>query len=324
MEKRREKRENMKKKKKKQDKRQNKKERRNKKEEKRKEGPRDGPKKLFFTSEMLRDRNEIEEKLEKMKNKKRKNMFSMFFSLSFFLFFFSFLVSLPPLLVWPLLLKGLPWLGRLPLLVGDPPSLLLVGGRSLLGLGFSLATFGGTVSPDPFFPPGCFAVSPPLLVGRGWAGRPLLPSPFRLGGLHLPFLIPCFWLGGLPSLLACGHPPPLWLGGLPPLGVSPLVVWPSPLPYWEREEGEGGRGCTFRPSGPFLDQFKCNSKVQTNFWMFWCYFSVFLCLGNPFRDGFAEKTDFWIWMFLCGFFCVLFLDPRRGRFTCNCSFSGTT
>ena len=30
-------------------------------------------------------------------------------------------------------------------------------------------------------------------------------------------------------------------------------------------------------------------------------------------------------MFLCGFFCVfLFLDPRRGRFTCNCSFSGTT
>ena len=67
-------------------------------------------------------------------------------------------------------------------------------------------------------------------MGRGGGG--LLP--FRLGGLRLPFLIPCFWLGGLPSLLACGLPPSFlfksWLGGLslPPaflVGRSLFVFW---------------------------------------------------------------------------------------------------
>ena len=30
------------------------------------------------------------------------------------------------------------------------------------------------------------------------------------------------------------------------------------------------------------------SRVKTNFCMFLCCFSVFSCLGNPFRDGFAD------------------------------------
>ena len=79
-------------------------------------------------------------------------------------------------------------------------------------------------------------------------GCSLLPTfPFRLGGLHLPFLIPYFCLGGLrsphsllgwvvsPLPVGCAvsfrlfgwmvSPLPSWLGGL-----ACLVVWEAPPP----------------------------------------------------------------------------------------------
>ena len=65
------------------------------------------------------------------------------------------------------------------------------------------------------------AVSP-LLVGSG--PRPLpLPHLFMLGGLHFPFLIPSFWLGGLSLLVGWGSPSPL------PPQPSPFVVEGCPL-----------------------------------------------------------------------------------------------
>ena len=150
---------------------------------------------------------------------------------------FRFLVGRSPL--------TLSWLrSPFPFLFGWSPLSLLVG--RLDGLAF---LFGCPPPPRWGSPhPGCLAVSPPLLLfwewggggGRGGGGLPSSPPPFRLGGLHLPFLIPCFWMGGLPSLLACGLPPQFLLKGLPLsflVGSSLLLCfWSLPssrrLPGW--------------------------------------------------------------------------------------------
>ena len=114
-----------------------------------------------------------------------------------------------------------------------------------------------------------------LLVGWVWEGCTPPPPPlhpFRLGGLHFPFLdsfflvgrsplsllglggLPStFWLGRLPSLLGCS-PPPLLVGeplNSPPRSVAPssLVGGLPPLVAWAVSRS-GVRGSASAPSLP--------------------------------------------------------------------------
>ena len=127
------------------------------------------------------------------------------------------------LLVWRFLPSPF-WLDGLPFLFGCLPPSLLVGRPPLLVL--CLLPVGGP--------------SNPLLVVWWWWGRrerraPSLP-PFRLGGLHLPFLIPCFGLGGLPSPCWLGGPPPepLLFGGIFPRSLGRLPSLLGWLPFLVR------------------------------------------------------------------------------------------
>ena len=82
-----------------------------------------------------------------------------------------------------------------------------------------------------------------------------------------------------------------------------------------KKEG-GGRGvcCTFRPFGPFSEHFKNNSKVKTNFWMFFVrFFQCFCVLGTLFGTGLQIRTYFWMVfvLLLCVF---VFRKPFRDGF----------
>ena len=158
-------------------------------------------------------------------------------------FFFSFLIFFPSWLRWWFSFPSC--LGGVPFLLGLSISSLLVGGplSSLLVLWALLPLVGGPS------PPRC-RVPSPCWSGLEGGVSPHPPLPFGLGGLHFPFLIPSFWLGGLRSLLACrlsllgwwSPPPfPFLVGGsltapssrsslppLPPVGRVPLAVCVSP------------------------------------------------------------------------------------------------
>ena len=198
------------------------------------------------------------EKKEKKKRERKtlKTIISFFFSVFFlFSFFFSFLVFLPPLLGWPLLLKGLPlpllgWVVSPPLLVGGLlPSCWLGGPSSPFSVWEVSSTFfwlGGPPFPfsvwcSPFrFLVGWSSLTPFLvavsLLLLGWAVSSSLfveGSPSSLLGWVVS---PPLFFGGLPSLVGWGEPPPLFFWPTPSLspcclGVHPPVVWGVSPPF---------------------------------------------------------------------------------------------